>query len=152
MRLSFPFVLVLSALLVMALLDVADGGRRKSSGGFGSWGKKKTSYGSNNYGSKSNWGSSGYKKKGGAMKTLKKAAVIGAVAYGGYQLGKLSGRFHSYGHGHGGGWGWNDYNRWREVDGFMCRNTNDCNWIDRNLYCQDYELDFQPSVRIKISP
>jgi hypothetical protein len=34
------------------------------------------------------------------MKTLKKAAVIGAVAYGAYQLGKLSGGFKNYG-----GWG-----------------------------------------------
>ena len=28
----------------------------------------------------------------------------------------------------------------------MCRDDNDCNWIDARLYCQDYELDFQPSV------
>ena len=47
---------------------------------------------------------------------------------------------------HGGGYGWNDYNRWREIDGFLCRDSNDCSWIDRQLYCQDYELDFQPSV------
>ena len=109
------------------------------------------------------------------MKTLKKAAVIGmcrigilwvffyevffyinffvklgAVAYGGYQLGKLSSRFSGYGGGYGYGdqrYGFNDWNRWREIDGFMCRDSNDCNWIDRDLYCQDYELDFQPSVR-----
>lgn len=37
-------------------------------------------------------------------------------------------------------------NRWREVDGFMCRDSNDCNWIDRQLYCQDYELEFTPNV------
>lgn len=78
------------------------------------------------------------------MSTLKKAAVIGAVAYGGYQLGKLSGRFGGYGHGHG--YGFNDWNRWREIDGFMCRDTNDCNWMDSRLYCQDYELDFRPSA------
>ena len=71
------------------------------------------------------------------------------MAYGGYQLGKLSSRFSGYGGGYGYGghqYGFNDWNRWREIDGFMCRDSNDCNWIDRNLYCQDYELDFQPSV------
>ena len=38
--------------------------------------------------------------------------MLGATAYGAYQLGKLSGRFSSYG-GYGGGsrYGWNDYNR-----------------------------------------
>ena len=50
--------------------------------------------------------------------------MLGATAYGAYQLGKLSGRFSSFG-GYGGGiygrYGWNDYNRWREIDGFMCR-------------------------------
>ena len=71
---------------------------------------------------------------------LKKAAVIGAVAYGGYQLGKLSGSFGSW----GAGYQFNDWNKWREADGFMCRSTNDCSWIDPRLYCQDYELDFSP--------
>jgi hypothetical protein len=70
--------------------------------------------------------------------------VPGAVAYGGYQIGKLSGRFGSYGYGRG--WGFNDWNRWREIDGFMCRDDNDCKWIDERLFCQDYEFDFQPSV------
>ena len=85
-----------------------------------------------------------YKKKGGKMSTLKKAAVIGATAYGAYQLGKLSGSFGSYHH--GGHWGYREWNNWREVDGFMCRNNQDCNWIDPRLYCQDYELDFSPTV------
>ena len=39
------------------------------------------------------------------MKTLKKAAVIGAVAYGGYQLGKLS---TGYGH-------WNHHPRGKNI-------------------------------------
>ncbi len=78
------------------------------------------------------------------MKTLKKAAVIGAVAYGGYQLGenkihrlpllffdnnhhflvvsgKLSAGYGSWGWGRQHGYGFNDWNSWREVDGFMCR-------------------------------
>ena len=76
---------------------------------------------------------------------LKKAAVIGAVAYGSYQLGKLSAGYGGWGWGRSHGYGFNDWNRWREVDGFLCRDSNDCNWIDRRLYCQDYELDFSPS-------
>jgi len=101
-------------------------------------------YGGNNYGG-SNYGGNNYagKKKGGMGKTLKKAAVIGAVAYGSYQLGKMSGNFGRYHH--GGQWGYNDYNKWRQQDGFMCRNNNDCNWLDQQMYCQDYELDFSPS-------
>ena len=47
--------------------------------------------------------------------------LLWAPAYGVYQMGKLSGRFSSFGGYGGGGYGWNDYNRWREIDGFMCR-------------------------------
>lgn len=61
------------------------------------------------------------------------------------QLGKLSSRFGHHGYG-GYGYRFNDWNRWREIDGFLCRDSNDCNWIDSRLYCQDYELDFEPSV------
>jgi len=126
-----------------------------SSSGSGGWfssgnknsnsGYPKQNYGQNNYGG-NNYGGSNYgggKKKGGMGKTLKKAAVIGAVAYGSYQIGKMTNNFGHYRH--GGQWGYNDYNRWREVDGFMCRTNDDCNWIDPRLYCQDYELDFSPS-------
>ena len=44
------------------------------------------------------------------------------------------------------GYGFNQWNRDREIDGFLCRTTDDCSWLDRRLYCQDYELDFTPSV------
>lgn len=76
---------------------------------------------------------------------MKKAAVIGAVAYGGYQLGKLSAGYGNYGWGRQHGYGFNQWNRDREADGMLCRNTNDCNWIDPRMYCQDYELDFSVS-------
>ena len=39
-----------------------------------------------------------------------------------------------------------DWNDWREADGFLCRSSNDCKWIDNNLNCEDYELDFSPLV------
>lgn len=81
--------------------------------------------------------------------TLKKAAVIGAVAYGSYQIGKLSSRFGGGygGYGGSGNFGFNDWNSWREADGMLCRSSEDCSWIDPRLYCQDYELQFTPSVR-----
>ena len=61
---------------------------------------------------------------------MKKAAVIGAVAYGSYQLGKLSAGFDNYGWGHQHGYSFDTWNRDREADGMLCRNTKDCNWID----------------------
>ena len=36
-----------------------------------------------------------------------------------------------------------DWENWMEVDGMLCRNDNDCNWLDANLGCNDYE--FEPS-------
>ena len=91
----------------------------------------------------------GGKKKSKTKSTLKKAAVIGATAYGAYQLGKLSGRFSSPGYGYGNrGYGYQQWNSWREVDGFLCRKAEDCNGIDPRLYCQDYELKFTPQVSL----
>ena len=66
--------------------------------------------------------------------------MIGAGAYVGYQLGKATGRFGGWHH--GGGWGWNDYNRWRQQDGMLCRNNQDCSWMDPSMHCEDYEIDF----------
>merc|ERR1719312_1533962 len=80
-------------------------------------------------------------RKSSVKSKLKKAAVIGAVAYGSYQIGKATARFTHWSHS---GWGFNDWNRWREQDGHLCRNNNDCTWLDRNLQCEDYELDFSP--------
>ena len=45
-----------------------------------------------------------------------------------------------------GSYDFNDCNEWREVDGFLCRNDNDCQWMDVYLNCEDYELDFSPAV------
>jgi len=168
MRTSSCLVLGATLALILALFLYVDqteaspgrrggggGGRRGGIGGGGwfSGGSRKTSSssGSSWYGGgskKTSYGSGGYpaKKKGGIGKTLKKAAVIGAVAYGSYQLGKLAGGYSSWGWGRSHGYGFNDWNRWREVDGFLCRETSDCSWIDPRLYCQDYELDFQPSA------
>ena len=66
----------------------------------------------------------------GVSSTLKKAAVIGAVAYGSYQIGKLSAGFNNYGWGHQHGYTFDSWNRDREADGMLCRNGDDCKWID----------------------
>ena len=72
-----------------------------------------------------------------AISTLKKVAVVGAVGYGAYKIGQLSSRFSGLRVGSPGypGYGFNDWNRWRQADGFLCRNDNDCRWLDRNLEC-----------------
>jgi len=160
---------VILAITIMTFIDQSDaspapepkrrksGGSRKSSSGTSWWGgsnkQKNSGYGNSGYGN-SGYGNSGYannykpKKKSKTKSTLKKAAVIGATAYGAYQLGKLSTRFSGYGNGYGYGgrhYGYREWNNWREIDGFMCRNNKDCDWVDPRLYCQDYELKFQPS-------
>jgi hypothetical protein len=46
--------------------------------------------------------------------------------------------------GFGNSYKFNDWNDWREADGFLCRSNKDCQWIDDNLNCEDYELEFTP--------
>ena len=78
--------------------------------------------------------------------TLTKAFVLGAGAYGSYKLGKLSTKFRSSTYGSNLRWSFNDWNDWRENDGFLCRTNEDCNWIDSSMDCEDYDLTFTPNV------
>ena len=39
-----------------------------------------------------------------------------------------------------------DWNKWREEDGLLCRNNSDCTWVNEQMYCKDYELQFTPNV------
>jgi len=68
---------------------------------------------------------------------VRSPAVVGAVAYAGYQVGKMEGKFSNY--------HWDNthseynfetWNKWRQADGFLCRNDTDCNWLDDYLECQ----------------
>jgi len=111
------------------------GGRSSSSSSRSSWGKGSKPY---SHSASAVGGKSKFKKYGGR---LAKAAVVGAGVYAGYKLAKLSGKFI----GAGLGYGFDDWNSWREADGMLCRRSNDCQWIDRSMYCQDYELDFSVS-------
>jgi hypothetical protein len=163
MRQYSYFLIAIGIVVVIAAFTIVDqseaapepkrrsGGSSRKSGSSGtSWfggGKKQSNSGSSWFGGSKKTQNTGYggKKKSKTKSNLKKAAVIGATAYGAYQLGKLSGRFSSPGYGYGNrGYGYQQWNSWREVDGFLCRKTEDCNWIDPRLYCQDYELKFTP--------
>merc|ERR1711976_37693 len=77
------------------------------------------------------------KKERKSSSTLQKAAVVGAVAFTGYQVGKMEGKFSNYhwdnGHSE---YNFETWNKWRQADGFLCRNDTDCNWLDDYLECQ----------------
>jgi len=84
---------------------------------------------------------------------LKKAALVGVGVYAGYKLTKMASKFAKRrAEGRRGftnydsHYDFDDWNDWREADGFLCRSDNDCEWIDDNLSCEDYELDFTPSA------
>jgi len=123
------------------------GGR--SSGG--SWGTRTASSSSRSSGS--TWsGSSRSTSRGGKGGSLKKkliaGAAIGAGAYVGYKATKAAAKFASWSAGHSNPWRYNDWDQWRRSpgrngreQGMLCRNDGDC-WLDPNLECQDYELDF----------
>ena len=42
----------------------------------------------------------------------------------------MTGRFAHWSHA---GWGFSDWNRWRMEDGLLCRNDQDCSWLDPGL-------------------
>ena len=39
-----------------------------------------------------------------------------------------------------------DWNECRTEDGILCRDSEDCVWIDSNLYCDESGLNFTPEV------
>jgi len=151
MRYALIICVLLTLLCVLEAVPKRGSSGRGSSGrgssGRGSSGSKPYSHshsqpGGSWFGGKGSSAVKGTRKIKGS--TLKKAAVLGIGAYGAYQVGKLAGKFGSYGGGHR--WGFNDWNDWREAEGLLCRNDNDCNWIDRRMDCGDYELKFTPSA------
>ena len=76
------------------------------------------------------------------VKKLSKYAVKGLGAYNANKKRKLKRKWSRSRK-------WSSFEDWdeiAEVEGLLCRNDADCNWIDPNLDCQDYELDFTPNV------
>ena len=119
------------------------GGSGRGSGGYSSRGS--------NFGSSSGKRGFGTPKKSKALSTLKKVAVVGAVAYGAYKIGQFKSRFdgHSFGNNYNPGYNFNQWESWRKADGFLCRNDNDCNWLDRNLECEPVR-DFGWSINVRL--
>merc|ERR1712217_48619 len=148
MRLSLKLLILFAIFVACFELSNAKrgggGGRGSRGGGSRGWGGGSVSRGSSSRVSSSRSRSYSYPggsyksyKKKKALSTLKKVAVVGAVAYGAYQIGKMTSRFGSYGWGNNyPGYNFNTWNSWRQADGFLCRNDNDCTSSDDNLECQ----------------
>ena len=128
---------------LVCILEVSSipkrGGGSRGGGSRGSRGSR---------GSSSGGGSTikgGRKPKG---SKLKKAFVTGVGVYSAVQIAKLSLKFPkkilSF--------EFDDWNDWREEEGFLCRNDLDCSWVDTRMDCGDYELEFTPSVSSNIKP
>ena len=80
---------------------------------------------------------------------MKKAAAFGASAYLSYKASKklkkaFKPKKYRSKYGRKIDVDFDDWENWMEEDGMLCRDDNDCNWLDRNLGCNDY--NFVPSI------
>merc|ERR1712020_284375 len=66
------------------------------------------------------------------------AVVHSAGAYAGYKLAKLGNKFGKWRH--RGSYDFDDWDDWREADGMLCRNNDDCTWVDQRMQCEDWEI------------
>ena len=82
--------------------------------------------------------------KGSKLRTV---SVIGAGVFSAEQLEKLSVKFAKENL----TYNFDEWNDWREAEGFLCRNDTDC-WVDTTMECVDYELQFTPSVSCTMKP
>lgn len=138
-------------IVVISNVDARRGGGGGRGGGRSSSSSRSRSSSSSSRSRGSSAGSrgsnyAGKKKKSGIKSKLKKAAIIGVGAWAAYKVTKATAKFAAWGI--GGlrpNWGFNDWNRWRRSEGMLCRNDRDCQWLDKNFECSDYELTFTPS-------
>ena len=90
-------------------------------------------------------------KKSGKFSKLKKAVAIGAVAYGAYKIGQLSNKFSNYewGNSYKPKYSFDDWNKWRQDDGQLCRDDRDC-WMAPNMACypERFEREINESFTI----
>ena len=77
-------------------------------------------------------GIANFKRGGEVTGELKKAtAVVNGASHTDYQLGKLKSKFGKKGKETiTKGYDFEDWNHWQETDGFLCRKTDDCTWLD----------------------
>ena len=73
---------------------------------------------------------------------MRKVTVIGAGVFSAEQLEKLSFKFPKENL----TYNFDEWNDWREAEGFLCRKDKDCSWISHMMECSDNELQFTPSV------
>ena len=71
-----------------------------------------------------------------------RVSVIGAGVFSAELLEKLSVKFAKENL----TYNFDEWNDWREAEGFLCRKDKDCSWINRRLECRDTELQFIPSL------
>ena len=71
---------------------------------------------------------------------MKKVALVAAGAYAGYKLAKLGEKFGKWRH--RGSYDFDDWDDWREADGMLCRNNDDCTWVDQRMQCEDWEIRY----------
>ena len=151
------FLLLMTALVIVAfLLDIDDngamargrggGGRSSSSGSRssskGSWSSSSGSRTSSS-GSRSSSSGSWSSFRGSRWPHLGRGGVVGRGVYYPTKKQKLRRKYRK-------DTSINDFDDWnemREKDGMLCRNDNDCKWIDSSLYCKNYEIDFLPDWR-----
>merc|ERR1712062_387904 len=79
----------------------------------------------------------------GMIQKLSKYAVKGLGYYSAHKKRKLKTKWSRRGRR---GSSFEDWDEMRQVDGLLCRYDSDCTWIDPNLDCQDYELQFTPNA------
>ena len=64
----------------------------------------------------------------------KSEIVIGSSNYTNYQMELLKVKFDQQKKSSA-SYTFEEWNNWRKSDGFMCRTSDDCNWIHSELYC-----------------
>ena len=139
MRLAVKFCMIL--VFLASICEVNNAKKRK-----GGSSRPSSSSSSGSRPSSSSSGSGRWPSSSGSppKPSLKKPALVGVGVYAGYKVAKLAKKFSRPGFGNS--YKFNDWNDWREADGFLCRSNKDCQWIDDNLNCEDYELEFTPSA------
>ena len=152
------FLLLMTAFVMVAfLLDIDDngamargrgggGGRSSSSGSRsssrGSWSSSSGSKTSSS-GSRSSSSGSWSSFRSSRWPHLRRGDVVGRGVYYPTKKQKLRRKYRK----HTSSNDFDDWNEMREKDGMLCRNNDDCKWIDSSLYCKNYELDFLPDWR-----
>jgi len=141
--------LVLFLFMLCCLLAAVYGKGGRGGGGGRSGGSRSSSRSGSSSGSRSgsrSYSRTSYKTK--PTSTLKKAAVVGLGVYGTYKLAKATSKFgkKKLKFKNGADIDFDEWDGWRQESGLLCRNTTDCNWLDVDLRCDNYEASVRASI------